>query len=181
VKLSTGVANDTIRVKTIWWTAGAGTPQLLADGEIFMGSTYNGAPVQPDCGTKINRWYSLELADVRSGRLGDPAGLSDERLARVMDYVYFRDGYAAFGGSVQVHLVRSLLVHHLHRWSEPMQRWVSSAGTTVPTEPSNAENTFVNNYEWWADYRIVDDLVQFNHFGKATKTSKVSSSITCTR
>ena len=26
----------------------------------------------------------------------------------------------------------------------------------MPTDPNNAENTFVNNYEWWADYR--DDL-----------------------
>jgi putative spermidine/putrescine transport system substrate-binding protein len=33
---------DTIKDQTIWWTAGADTPQLLADGEVVMGSTYNG-------------------------------------------------------------------------------------------------------------------------------------------
>ena len=26
----------------VWWSAGAETPQLLADGEVVMGSTYNG-------------------------------------------------------------------------------------------------------------------------------------------
>ena len=26
----------------------------------------------------------------------------------------------------------------------------------MPTDPANAENTFLFNYEWWADYR--DDL-----------------------
>ena len=33
---------DTIKDSVIWWNAGADTPQLLADGEIVMGSTYNG-------------------------------------------------------------------------------------------------------------------------------------------
>jgi hypothetical protein len=32
---------DTIRDETIWWSAGAETPQRLADGEAVMGSTYN--------------------------------------------------------------------------------------------------------------------------------------------
>jgi putative spermidine/putrescine transport system substrate-binding protein len=26
----------------------------------------------------------------------------------------------------------------------------------MPTDPENAKNTFLYNYEWWADYR--DDL-----------------------
>jgi putative spermidine/putrescine transport system substrate-binding protein len=33
---------DTIKDDVIWWSAGADTPQLLADGEVIMGSTYNG-------------------------------------------------------------------------------------------------------------------------------------------
>ena len=33
---------DTIKDEVIWWSAGADTPQLLADGEVFIGSTYNG-------------------------------------------------------------------------------------------------------------------------------------------
>ena len=33
---------DTIKDSVIWWNAGADTPQLLADGEVVMGSTYNG-------------------------------------------------------------------------------------------------------------------------------------------
>ncbi|MDH5798963.1 MAG: extracellular solute-binding protein, partial [Paracoccaceae bacterium] len=33
---------DTIKDSVIWWSAGADTPQLLADGEVVMGSTYNG-------------------------------------------------------------------------------------------------------------------------------------------
>ena len=32
----------TIKDQVIWWTKGAQTPQLLADGEVVMGSTYNG-------------------------------------------------------------------------------------------------------------------------------------------
>jgi putative spermidine/putrescine transport system substrate-binding protein len=33
---------DTIKDHVVWWSAGADTPQLLADGEVVMGSTYNG-------------------------------------------------------------------------------------------------------------------------------------------
>ncbi len=32
----------TIKDQTVWWSAGAETPQLLADGEVVIGSTYNG-------------------------------------------------------------------------------------------------------------------------------------------
>ena len=33
---------DTIKSEVVWWEAGAQTPQLLADGAIVMGSTWNG-------------------------------------------------------------------------------------------------------------------------------------------
>ena len=33
---------DTIKSEVIWWTKGAQTPQLLSDGEVVIGSTYNG-------------------------------------------------------------------------------------------------------------------------------------------
>jgi len=33
---------DTIKDNVVWWSAGADTPQLLADGEVIMGTTYNG-------------------------------------------------------------------------------------------------------------------------------------------
>jgi len=32
----------TIKDQTVWWSAGAETPQLLADKEVVIGSTYNG-------------------------------------------------------------------------------------------------------------------------------------------
>ena len=32
----------TIKDSVVWWNAGAETPQLLADGEVVMGSTFNG-------------------------------------------------------------------------------------------------------------------------------------------
>jgi putative spermidine/putrescine transport system substrate-binding protein len=33
---------DTIKKDVVWWEAGAQTPQLLADGQVVMGSTWNG-------------------------------------------------------------------------------------------------------------------------------------------
>ena len=33
---------DSIKDQVVWWSAGAETPQLLADKEVVIGSTYNG-------------------------------------------------------------------------------------------------------------------------------------------
>jgi putative spermidine/putrescine transport system substrate-binding protein len=60
---------DTIKDEVIWWSAGADTPQLLADGEVVMGSTYNG------------RLFSLiEEQDQPVAMLWDCAGLRPRRL-----------------------------------------------------------------------------------------------------
>jgi putative spermidine/putrescine transport system substrate-binding protein len=146
---------DTIKSETIWWTAGAETPQLLADGEIFMGSTYNGRlfSLIAEQDQPVGMAWNWQMFDLDGWVI--PAGLSDERLARVMDYVYFatdtqrladQSKYISYGPA--------------RTSSAPLVGTHATLGIDMaphmPTEPSNAENTFVNNYEWWADYR--DDL-----------------------
>ena len=80
---------DTIKDQTVWWSAAAEPPQLLADGEVVMGSSYNG------------RWFSaIEEQDQDFAMLWDaqvfdldgwiiPADLPEDRLNRVLDFVRF--------------------------------------------------------------------------------------------
>ena len=146
---------DTIKDQTIWWTAGAETPQLLADGEIFMGSTYNGRlfSLIAEQDQPVGMAWDWQMFDLDGWVI--PTGLSEERLARTLDYVYFatdtqrladQAAYISYGPT--------------RLSSAPLVGTHATLGIDMaphmPTEPSNAENTFYNNYLWWADYR--DDL-----------------------
>src|SRR6056297_3401677 len=80
---------DTIKDEVVWWTAGAETPQLLADGEVFMGSTFNGrlfsAIAEQD--QPIEMLWDMQSFDLDGWIV--PAGLPEDRLARVMDFLKF--------------------------------------------------------------------------------------------
>lgn len=146
---------DTIKDQTIWWSASAEPPQLLADGEIFMGSAYNGRLFSAieEQGQPIGMAWDWQMFDLDGWVI--PAGLPEDRLARVLDFVRFatdtqrladQSKYISYGPA--------------RNSSAPLVGVHAELGIEMaphmPTEPSNAENTFVNNYVWWADYR--DDL-----------------------
>ena len=84
-----------------------------------------------------------------------PAGLSEERLARTMDYVNFATDTQRLADQAKY-----ISYGPARASSAPLVGQHASLGIDMaphmPTDPNNAENTFVNNYEWWADYR--DDL-----------------------
>ena len=146
---------DTIKDQVIWWSAAAEPPQLLADGEAVIGSSYNG------------RWFSaIEEQDQPISMLWDaqvfdldgwiiPAGLPEDRLARVQDFVRFatdtqrladQAAYISYGPA---RMSSAPLVGDHAELGIAM-------GPHMPTAPENSQNVFVYNYEWWADYR--DDL-----------------------
>ena len=146
---------DTIKDDVIWWSAGADTPQLLADGEVFMGSTYNGrlfsAIEEQD--QPIEMMWDAQVFDLDGWII--PTGLSDERLARVQDFVRFatdtqrladQAAYISYGPARES--------------SAPLVGEHAELGIDMaphmPTAPDNSENVFVFNYGFWADYR--DDI-----------------------
>jgi putative spermidine/putrescine transport system substrate-binding protein len=146
---------DTIKDQVVWWGAAAEPPQLLADGEVVMGSSYNG------------RWFSAieeqgqDFAMLWDAQVFDldgwiiPAGLPEDRLARVLDFVRFatdtqrladQAAYISYGPA---RASSAPLVGNHAELGIPM-------APHMPTAPENAENIFVYNYEFWADYR--DDI-----------------------
>jgi len=143
---------DTIKDMTIWWTAGAETPQLLADGEIFMGSTYNGRlfSVIAEQNQPIGMAWGNQMLDLDGWIV--PTGLPDDRLARVMDYLYFatdtqrladQAAYISYGPA---RASSAPLVGNHATLGIPM-------APHMPTNPENMDGAFVTNYLWWADYR----------------------------
>jgi len=146
---------DEIKDQTIWWSAAAEPPQLLADGEAVLGSSYNG------------RWFSaIEEQDQPLSMLWDmqvfdldgwiiPAGLPEERLARVKDFVYFATDTQRLADQA-----KWISYGPARQSSAPLVETHAELGIEMaphmPTDPENAANTLLYNYEWWADYR--DDL-----------------------
>ncbi|MFT6073502.1 MAG: putative spermidine/putrescine transport system substrate-binding protein [Yoonia sp.] len=145
----------TIKDSVIWWSAGADTPQLLADGEVFMGSTYNGRLFSAieEQGQPIGMMWDAQVFDLDGWII--PAGLSDERKARAMDFIYFATDTQRLADQAKY-----ISYGPARMSSAPLVGQHATLGIDMaqhmPTDPNNAKNTFLYNYEFWADYR--DDI-----------------------
>ncbi|SFS91627.1 putative spermidine/putrescine transport system substrate-binding protein [Alloyangia pacifica] len=146
---------DTIKDSVVWWSAGSDTPQLLADGEVFMGSTYNGRlfSVIEEQDQPVAMMWDMQVFDLDGWII--PEGLDDDALARVKDFVKFatdtqrladQAAYISYGPARES--------------SAPLVGKHADLGIDMaphmPTDPANAANTLLYNYEFWADYR--DDI-----------------------
>jgi putative spermidine/putrescine transport system substrate-binding protein len=145
----------TIKDQTIWWSAAAEPIQLLADGEVFMASSYNGRLFSAivEQSQPIGMAWDWQMFDLDGWVI--PAGLPDDRLARVKDYVMFATDTQRLADQAKY-----ISYGPARMSSAPLVGQHATLGIDMgphmPTDPANAENTFVNNYSWWADYR--DDL-----------------------
>lgn len=146
---------DTIKDDVIWWSAGAETPQLLADSEAVIGSTYNGRlfSVIEEQNQPVAMLWDAQVFDLDGWII--PTGLTEERQNRALHYIKFatdtqrladQSKYISYGPA--------------RASSAPLVGQHAELGIDMaphmPTDPKNAENTFLYNYEWWADNR--DDL-----------------------
>ena len=145
----------TIKDNVIWWSAGADTPQLLADGEVFIGSTYNGrlfAAIEEQ-DQPIGMMWDAQVFDLDGWII--PEGLSDERLARAKDFIYFATDTQRLADQAKY-----ISYGPARLSSAPLVGQHATLGIDMaqhmPTDPANAQNTFLYNYEFWADYR--DDI-----------------------
>ena len=146
---------DEIKDDVIWWSAGADTPQLLADGEVFMGSTYNGrlfsAIEEQD--QPIAMMWDAQVFDLDGWIV--PTGLPEDRLARVMDFLRFATDTQRLADQAKY-----ISYGPARESSAPLVGEHAELGIEMaphmPTDPDNAANTFLYNYEFWADYR--DDI-----------------------
>ena len=146
---------DTIKDEVIWWSAGADTPQLLADGEIVMGSTYNGRlfSVIEEQDQPVAMLWDAQVFDLASWLI--PAGLPEDRLARVKDFVRFATDTQRLADQAKYISYGPARASSAPLVGEHAELGIKMA-PNMPTDPENAKNTFLYNYEFWADYR--DDI-----------------------
>lgn len=146
---------DTIKADTIWWSAGAETPQLLADGEVVMGSTYNGRlfSVIEEQEQPVAMLWDAQVFDLDGWIV--PTGLPEDRRKRVMHYLHFATDTQRLADQAKY-----ISYGPARLSSAPLVSKHATLGIDMaphmPTDPDNAKNTFLYNYEFWADYR--DDI-----------------------
>ena len=146
---------DTIKDQTIWWSASAEPIQMLADGEVFMASAYNGRLFSLIVEDKqpVEMAWNWQMFDLDGWIV--PTGLSDEKLDAVLKYLNFATDTQRLADQAKF-----ISYGPARQSSAPLVGQHAELGIDMaphmPTDPNNAENTFVNNYEWWADNR--DDL-----------------------
>ncbi|MBT8411463.1 MAG: extracellular solute-binding protein [Octadecabacter sp.] len=146
---------DTIKDSVVWWSAGAETPQLLADGEVVMGSTFNGrlfsAIAEQD--QPIGMLWDMQSFDLDGWIV--PTGLSPEREARALDFLRFATDTQRLADQAKY-----ISYGPARASSAPLVGMHASLGIEMaphmPTDPANAANVHIYDYEWWADNR--DDL-----------------------
>jgi len=146
---------DTIKDHVVWWEKGAQTPQLLADGEVIMGSTYNGRlfSVIEEEKQPVAMLWDWQVFDLDGWIV--PVGSPHE--AEVMEYLKFATDTQRLADQAKY-----ISYGPARKSSAPMVGKHAELGIDMaphmPTSPDNAKNTLLYNFEFWADN--IDDLTE---------------------
>jgi len=149
---------DTIKSDVVWWTAGAQTPQLLADGEVVVGSTYNGRLFSMIAEDKVPvaMLWDWQVFDLDGWVV--PKGTKNK--AEVMKFLRFATDTQRLADQS-----KWISYGPARASSAPLVGKHATLGIEMaphmPTDPLNAKTTLLTDYEFWADNK--DDLdAKFN-------------------
>jgi putative spermidine/putrescine transport system substrate-binding protein len=140
----------TIKDQVVWWSAGAETPQLLADREVVFGSTYNGRlfSVIEEQKQPVAMLWDWQVFDFDGWVV--PADLPEDRLNRVMNFLYFATDTQRLADQA-----KWISYGPARASSQPLVGDHAELGIPMaphmPTNPDNQKNFLVDNIEWWAD------------------------------
>ena len=145
----------TIKDQVVWWERGAQTPQLLADGEIVIGSTYNGRlfSVIEEEKQPIAMMWDWQVFDL-DGWVIPKGGKNEEDVRKLLHFATDTQRLADQAKFISYGPARAS--------SAPLVSTHATLGIEMaphmPTNPENAKHTLLYNYEFWADN--VDDLTE---------------------
>ncbi len=140
---------DTIKGDTLWWEAGAQPPQMLADGEAIMVSSYNG---------RIFNAQNLEnkpFVIMWDGQIWDldfyAIVKGTKKLELALDYLKF---VAATERNADQ--ARYIAYGPVRKSATAMVSTHAETGIDMkphmPTAPENFKNALFNSFEFWADH-----------------------------
>ena len=141
---------DTIKSEVIWWATGADTPQRLADGEVVIGSTYNGRlfSLIVEQNQPVEMLWDWQVFDFDGWII--PADLPEDKLPAVKDYIRFATDTQRLADQAKYIAYGPARASSAPLVSTHEELGVEM-GPHMPTDPANQGNILVNNIEWWAD------------------------------
>ncbi len=145
----------TIKKDTLWWSSGAEAIQLLADGEVFMGSAYNGRLFSSIAEENQPLAIAWDHQVLELDGWVVPAGLPADRETAVMDYLRFATDSQRLADQAKYIPYAPARASSIPLVGKHADLGVEMA-PHMPTNPANGAHKYINNYVWWADHR--DDL-----------------------
>lgn len=142
---------DTIKDSVVWWSKGAQTPQLLADGEVVIGSTYNGRLFQAIAVEKqpIAMLWDAQVFDLDGFVI--PKG--SPHKAEAMKWLKFATDTQRLADQAKF-----ISYGPARASSAPMVGKHAELGIDMkphmPTAPANSKRVIVKNHMWWADNQV---------------------------
>lgn len=143
---------DTIKDHVVWWSQGAQTPQLLADKEVLIGSTFNGRLFNAITQEKqpIAMLWDYQVIDLDGWVI--PAGLPPERREAVVKFLRFATDTQRLADQAKY-----ISYAPARASSAPLVGKHAELGIAMaphmPLDPNNAKNVLYIDYEWWADHQ----------------------------
>ena len=150
---------DTIKDHVVWWSSGSETPQRLADGEVVIGSTFNGrlfdlvagydsANAKASTPLPVAMMWDAQIFELDGWII--PKGTPNldavkkfvrfatdaQRLADQAKYISYGPARQSSGALVGKHAILGI-----------------DMGPHMPTHPDNTKNVVLHDHEWWADHR----------------------------
>ena len=144
---------DTIKDQVIWWTKGAQPMQLLADGEVAFGSSYNGRLFEA---IEVDKQPIKMLWDAQAIQLDGwvvPKGGKNKK--EIMKYLKWATDTQRLADQAKF-----ISYGPLRASSAPMVGKHADLGIEMgphmPTAPENVKGALWYDFEWWADNK--DDI-----------------------
>ncbi len=141
---------DAIKEEVIWWSEGAQTPQMLADGEVVIGSTYNGRlfSLIEEEKQPVAMLWDWQVLDIDGWVI--PKGTPNLAEAkRFIKYATDTQRLADQAKYISYGPTRKSSIPLVGKHAELSV----DMAPHMPTHPDNAKRTLLYNYEWWADHR----------------------------
>ncbi len=140
---------DKIKADTVWWEAGAQPPQLLADGEVALTTSYNG------------RIFAAAVSEgkpfgsVFDGQVYEYDGFAIPKGAKNMEEA---KKFLTFATSTQALADQAKYISYgpARKSSGPLVGLFEDGKTEMapymPTSAANLTNALASNFEFWADH-----------------------------
>lgn len=141
---------DTIKDDIVWWSSPAETPQLLADGDIAIGSSYNTRffSLIEEQNASVSMLWDGQILDVGGWII--PEGISPEKSAQAKDYIKFATDTQRLADQAKYISYGPARTSSAKIVGKHDVLGVEMA-PHMPTSPENISGSILKNFAWWSE------------------------------